>query len=41
MIKHAFSCSKSLLSFSTDKVTAGTYNFVSVILNDAPVGESS
>ena len=26
-----FNCSKGLLSFSVDKVTTGTYNFVSVI----------
>ena len=33
--------SKSFLSFSVDKVTTGTYNFVSVIWNIAPVGETS
>ena len=33
-----FNCSKKLLSSSVDKVTTGTYNFVSVILNVAFVG---
>ena len=33
-----FSCSKSFVSFSIDKVTTGTYNFVSVIWNSYPVG---
>ena len=33
-----FNCSKSFLSFSVDKVTTGTYNFVSVIWNSYPVG---
>ena len=32
-----FSPSKSLLSFSVDKVTTGTYSFVSFILNVALV----
>ena len=32
------SYSKSFTSFSFDKVTTGTYNFVSVILNVAPDG---
>ena len=32
-------CSNSLLSFSTDKVTMGTYNLQSVISNFASVGE--
>ena len=36
-----FNCSKKLLSSFVDKVTTGTYNFVSVILNVAPVGETS
>ena len=31
-----FSCSKSFVSFSFDKVITGTYNFVSVVLNVAP-----
>ena len=31
-------CFKSVLSFSVDKVTTGTYNFASVILNVAFVG---
>ena len=33
-----FNCSNNLLSSSVDKVTTGTYNFVSVILNFVPVG---
>ena len=33
-----FSCSKSFVSFSFDKVTTGAYSFVSVILNVAPDG---
>ena len=33
-----FNCSKSFLSFSFDKVTIGTYNFVSVIQNVAFFG---
>ena len=33
-----FNCSKKLLSSFVDKVTTGTYNFVSVILNVAPIG---
>ena len=33
-----FNCSKSLLSFSFDKVTTGTYNFVSLIWNSNPLG---
>ena len=35
-----FNCSKKLLSSFIDKVTTGTYNFVSVILNVAFVGAS-
>ena len=31
-------CSKSVLSFSVDKVTTGTYNFLSFILNVTFVG---
>ena len=31
-------CSKSILSFLVDKVTTGTYNFTSVILNVTFVG---
>ena len=34
-------CSKSVLSFSVDKVTTGTYSFVTVILNVPFVGEGS
>ena len=34
----AFNCSKSFISFSSDKVTTGTYNFNSVISNVAPDG---
>ena len=33
-----FNCSKNFMSFSFDKVTTGTYNFVSVILNVAADG---
>ena len=33
-----FNCSKSFISFSFDKVTTGTYNFVSVISNDVSAG---
>ena len=33
-----FNYSKSFISFSFDKVTTGTYNVVSVILNSNPVG---
>ena len=33
-----FSCSKSFISFSLDKVTIGTYNFVFVISNFNSVG---
>ena len=33
-----FNCSKSFLSFSVDKVTTGTYNFVSFIWNSNPLG---
>ena len=35
-----FNCSNNLLSFSTDKVTTGTYNLQSVISNFAFVGDS-
>ena len=35
-----FNCSKKLLSFLVDKVTAGTYNFLSVIWNVAFFGAS-
>ena len=35
-----FNCSKSFLSFSVDKLTTGTYNFVSVIWNSNPIGEA-
>ena len=33
-----FNCSKSFISFSFDKLTTGTYNFVSVILNSSSAG---
>ena len=32
-----FSFSKNILSFPADKLTTGTYSFVSFILNAAPV----
>ena len=35
LLNPVFNCSKSLLSFSADKVTTGTYNVQSVILNAA------
>ena len=35
-----FNCSNSLLSFSADKVTTGTYNLQSVISNFVSVGDS-
>ena len=35
----SFNCSKGLLSSSVDKVTTGTSSFVSVILNDAFIGD--
>ena len=38
LLNPVFNCSKSFVSFSFDKVTTGTYNFVSVILNSNPVG---
>ena len=34
-----FNCSNSLLSFSADKVTTGTYNLQAVISSFALVGE--
>ena len=34
-----FNCSNSLLSFSANKVTTGTYNLQSVISNFVSVGE--
>ena len=37
-LKPDFNCSKKLLSSFDDKVTTGTYNFVSVILNIACIG---
>ena len=40
LLNPEFNCSKSLLSFSTDKVTTGTYNLQSVISNFALVGDS-
>ena len=36
-----FNCSKNLLSSFVDKVTTGTYNFVSLVLNVSFVGEVS
>ena len=41
LLNPVFNCSKSVLSFSVDKVTTETYNFVSVILNVAFVREAS
>ena len=38
LLNPVFNCSKILLSFSADKVTTGTYNFVSAIVNVAFVG---
>ena len=38
LLNPVFNCSKSLLSFSADKVTTGTYNFQSAILKTAFVG---
>ena len=38
LLNPVFNCSKSFESFSFDKVTTGTYNFVSVILNVVPDG---
>ena len=38
LLNPVFNCSKSLLSFSADKVTTGTYNLQSVILKTAFVG---
>ena len=38
LLSSVFNCSKSLVSFSFEKVTTGTYNFVSVILHFAPDG---
>ena len=35
LLNSVFNCFKSVLSSSVDKVTTGTYNFVSVILNVA------
>ena len=40
LLNPVFNCSKSLLSFSVDKLTTKTYKFVSVILNVAFVGLS-
>ena len=39
LLNHDFNCSNNLLSFSTDKVTTGTYNLQSVISNFALVVE--
>ena len=41
LLNPVFDRFKSLLSFSADKVTTGTYNFVSFILNVVFGGESS
>ena len=41
LLNPVLNCFKSVLSFSVDKVTTGTYNFTSVILNVAFVGEVS
>ena len=41
LLNYNLTCSKSLLLFLVDKVTAGTYNYASVIWNAAPVGEAS
>ena len=38
LLNPVLNCSKSALSFSVDKVTTATYNFVSDILNVAFVG---
>ena len=38
LLNPVLNCSKSFLSFSVDKVTTGTYNFVSLILNNEFVG---
>ena len=38
LLDPVLNCSKSVLSFSVDEVTTGTYNFTSVILNVAFVG---
>ena len=38
LLNPVFNCSKSLLSFSADKVTTGTYNLQSVILKTTFVG---
>ena len=40
LLNPVFDCSRSSLSSSVDKVTTGTCNFVSVILNVAFVGAS-
>ena len=40
VLNRVLNCSKCLLSFSVDKVTTGTYNFVSVVINVAFVGLS-
>ena len=38
LLNPVFNCSNNLLSFSADKVTTGTCNFASFLLNVAPVG---
>ena len=38
LLNPVLNCSKSVFSFSVDKVTTGTYSFTSVILNVAFVG---
>ena len=41
LLNPVFNFAKSFMSFSFDKVTTGTYNFVSVILNVAPDGATT
>ena len=38
LLTHDFSCSKSFVSFSFDKMTTEKYSFVSIVLNSNPVG---
>ena len=40
LLNPVFNCSKRFVSFSFDKVTTGTYNFVSFLLDVAPDGAS-
>ena len=39
LLNPVLNCSKSVLSFSVDKVTTGAYNFVTIFLNVAFAGE--